>query len=642
MSSLDQKWMSPELKNLNRRIKREFFSNRRSIKYKKLKSKFKKLKRKSVKHFYKEFVSELKTTNPGKWYQMAKKIGVNNQADDGDIMVESLSGLNNLQAANKIGEHFSNISNEYNPIDKAKLPCYLPAPQPPQVTEYEVYERLRKIKKTKSTLPIDIPDKIRKECEVLLAEPLSIILNKCLQDSVYPKLWKQEWVTPAPKVTNPLIISDLRKISCTSDYSKLFEGFIKDWIMEDISSTIDIGQFGGVSGTGTEHMLVCLVDRILKLLDQNTDMSAVIMACLDWAAAFDRQDPTIAIKKFLQLGVRPSLIPLLCSYLSDRTMKVKFNGEVSRLFSLIGGGPQGTLLGQTEYLVQSNDNADCVEPEDRFKYIDDLSVLQLLCLSGLLVDYDFTSHVASDVGTEQKFLPTENFDTQNYLNKISSWTDEHLMKLNAKKCEYMIFSRSEQDFSTRLTVNGTKLERVEVTKILGLYISDDLSWSRNCTEICKNAYSRLSMITRLKYVGVAMEDLIQVYVLYIRSLTEYCSVVYHSRLTEEQSNKLERIQKTCLKVILNEMYVDYQSALEMTGLDSLKKRRLKRCLDFSLKSSIHPRNSKMFPREETNPKHIRNKEKFVVNFAKTSTYKSSTIPFCQRLLNQHFRGKKCQ
>ena len=290
--------------------------------------------------------------------------------------------------------------------------------------------------------------------------------------------------------------------------------------------------------------------------------------------------------------------------------------------------------------MQSNGNADCVEPEDRFKYIDDLSVLQLLCLSGLLVDYDFTSHVASDVGTEQKFLPTENFDTQNYLNKISSWTDEHLMKLNAKKCEYMIFSRSEQDFSTRLTVNGTKLERVEVTKILGLYISDDLSWSRNCTEICKNAYSRLSMITRLKYVGVAMEDLIQVYVLYIRSLTEYCSVVYHSRLTEEQSNKLERIQKTCLKVILNEMYVDYQSELEMTGLDILKKRRLKRCLDFSLKSSIHPRNSKMFPREETNPKHIRNKEKFVVNFAKTSTYKSSTIPFCQRLLNQHFRKKK--
>ena len=294
-----------------------------------------------------------------------------------------------------------------------------------------------------------------------------------------------------PKVTYPKDVTELRKISGTSDYSKLFEGFIKDWIMEDIYNNLDIGQFGGLSGTGTEHMLVCLVDKILKLLDENTDMSAVIMACLDWAAAFDRQDPTIAIQKFLKLGVRPSLIPLLCSYLSDRTMRVKFNGEVSALFALIGGGPQGMLIGQTEYLVQSNDNADWVEPDERFKYIDDLSILQLLCLSGLLVDYDFKSHVATDVGTKQKFLPIENYEMQNSLNKISRWTDENLKKLNANKCDYMIFSRSEQDFSTRLTINGTKLDRAEVSKILGVWISDDLSWSRHCTEICKQAYSRL-------------------------------------------------------------------------------------------------------------------------------------------------------
>ena len=32
------------------------------------------------------------------------------------------------------------------------------------------------------------------------------------------------------------------------------------------------------------------------------------------------------------------------------------------LIILPGGGPQGTLLGLIEYFVQSNDNADCVEP----------------------------------------------------------------------------------------------------------------------------------------------------------------------------------------------------------------------------------------------------------------------------------------
>ena len=148
--------------------------------------------------------------------------------------------------------------------------------------------------------------------------------------------------------------------------------------------------------TGTEHLIVCLVDRILRLLDSNTERSAVIAAFIDWQAAFDRQDPTMAIKKFLELGVRPSLIPILVSYLSDRKMRVKYNNETSSEHSLNGGGPQGTLLGQIEYLVNSNDNADSVDPEDRFKYIDDLSILELIMMTGLLQQYNFHEHVPSD------------------------------------------------------------------------------------------------------------------------------------------------------------------------------------------------------------------------------------------------------
>ena len=120
--------------------------------------------------------------------------------------------------------------------------------------------------------------------------------------------------------------------------------FIKEWVMEDISESLDIGQFGGQSGPGTEHILVCMVDRILRLLE-SVPSAVVIAAMVDWSAAFDRQDPTLAIKKFIKLGVRPSLIPLLVSYLSERKMKVKFNGATSTQHNLIGGGPQGTLLG---------------------------------------------------------------------------------------------------------------------------------------------------------------------------------------------------------------------------------------------------------------------------------------------------------
>ena len=113
-------------------------------------------------------------------------------------------------------------------------------------------------------------------------------------------------------------------------------------------------------------------------------------------------------------------------------MKVKFNGEMSEFMALIGGGPQGTLLGQLEYLVQSNDNADVVSPEDRFKYIDDLSLLQLVCMSGLLMEYDFSQHVASDIGVDDLFLPPDSYPTQETLDSVSNWTKENLMQINEK------------------------------------------------------------------------------------------------------------------------------------------------------------------------------------------------------------------
>ena len=135
------------------------------------------------------------------------------------------------------------------------------------------------------------------------------------------------------------------------------------------------------------------------------------------------------------------------------------------------------------------------------------------------------------------------------------------MKLNEAKCNYLVFSRSQENFATRLSVNIKIIDRLSVTKILGVWISEDLSWSRNCQEITKRAYFRLPMITKLKYVGVSVEDLIDIYILFIRSVTEYCAVAFHSSLTQDQSDKLEAIQRTCLKVILGELYVDYQSAM---------------------------------------------------------------------------------
>ena len=113
-------------------------------------------------------------------------------------------------------------------------------------------------------------------------------------------------------------------------------------------------------------------------------------------------------------------------------------------------------------------------------------------------------------------------------------------------------NQSQEQFATRLTLNDVNLERMGVSKILGLWISEDMSWYRNTREMCLKAYARMSLITKLKYVGVKRDDLIDVYKLFIRSLLEYCCVAFHSSLNLDNIQDIERIQKTAIKVILQE------------------------------------------------------------------------------------------
>ena len=212
------------------------------------------------------------------------------------------------------------------------------------------------------------------------------------------------------------------------------------------------------------------------------------------------------------------------------------------------------------------------------------------------------------------------------------------MKINEKKSHYMVITRSKINFGTRIQMNNTLLENVNESKIVGVWITSNMKWDKNTRELAKKAYMRMSMLTKLKYVGTCTEDLIDTYVRFIRSKLEYCAVVWHSSLTIDQRTTLERVQKTCLRVILGECYVSYEAALEMCNLTTLFQRREDRCLSFVKKCLTHPVHRKLFP--PNNNKFTPNKknkhssrEQFHVNYARTEAYRHSTVPYLQRMLN---------
>ena len=169
--------------------------------------------------------------------------------------------------------------------------------------------------------------------------------------------------------------------------------------------------------------------------------------------------------------------------------------------------------------------------------------------------FDVYSHVPSDVSTDQLFLNTQNIHMQKYLDNVTNWSNNNLMKINEKKSKFIFFNRSKSEFTTRLLVNNIPLERLSVIKLLGVWLQEDMGWEENTKQISIKSYSRIGILGKLKYAGLEIDTLLTIYKLFIRCIPEYCSTAFHTSLTEDQSYRIERIQANCLKVILGENYV---------------------------------------------------------------------------------------
>ena len=125
---------------------------------------------------------------------------------------------------------------------------------------------------------------------------------------------------------------------------------------------------------------------------------------------------------------------------------------------------------------------------------------------------------------------------------------------------------------------GVVIECVKSFKLLGVYISEDLTWGAHYDYIVKKASNRrLYALRSLKKCGVPTPDLVTVYCSLIRSVIEYASALF-ANLPKYLSDALEGIQKRALRIILPNLY--YDEALILSGLSSLEDRRAAACESF--------------------------------------------------------------
>ena len=174
-------------------------------------------------------------------------------------------------------------------------------------------------------------------------------------------------------------------------------------------------------------------------------------------------------------------------------MFVKSHGKYSSKRHLNGGGPQGGTLGIIEFLSQSNLNANSVPEDFRWKWVDNLTFVEIINLVNIgISSYLSKVQVQNDIDINKHYIAPENLETNKHLKYISDWTNTQKIKLNTKKSNNMIFNYTENfQFSTRMNINGGKIDTIEKTKLLGTIITNNLKRDDNTKEIIKKGNMRM-------------------------------------------------------------------------------------------------------------------------------------------------------
>jgi Reverse transcriptase (RNA-dependent DNA polymerase) len=174
---------------------------------------------------------------------------------------------------------------------------------------------------------------------------LTQLFNACLRLGHHPPQWREATVAvvPKPNRTDPSLPKNYRPISLLECLGKLLEKIISTRILFDINfyELVPTTQFGGRNASSTVDAGLCLQHDI-----RTAHASGLVCASLlfDISGFFDNINHHRLVAVFRAMGFPPELVGWLKSFLTDRHVKLKFNGFSSAPYDLKVGTPQGSPI----------------------------------------------------------------------------------------------------------------------------------------------------------------------------------------------------------------------------------------------------------------------------------------------------------
>ena len=543
-------WVTPKLTSLIRQRKNALSTlGKDSARFKDLRNRVQRECKTARARFYNNKVSTLKESNVSRWWKEVKALSGLTASSEWwhQMLGEAIPTVDAL--AERFNEFLCDLTSNFIPLPESAVEL-VPVPQELLVCRGTVFSALRSIKVKKSSGPDPVPAVVWKEFAFELADVIKDLYNSSLEQGVVPVQIKESIVHPLPNCNPPKSVEeDLRPITLTSHLAKVMEGFTLNSLSKQVKDKLDPKQFS-INGKSTVQALVYLLHIILASFDRGDNYARIFFA--DFSKGFDLVDHNALTEELKHLDVSQCLIRWIGAFLSLRPQRVMLNGSLSPPVFPNEGIPQGTRLAPLLFAILVNGLASfwpC-----RVKYVDDTTVFEII------------------PRCSPSYLPC-------MADHICQFATERGMRLNPKKCREMVinFLQFQPTQLGPLQLMGSVVKRVNSYKILGIHVTNDLSWNVHIDYVFKKANKRLYALRLLARSKVPAVDLIAIYCALVRSILEYGSPVW-AALPEYLSDVVEGVQRKALQIVFPGLA--YNEALVASGLQTLATRRVQACVNF--------------------------------------------------------------
>lgn len=583
LSSHDKPWMTPVTKLLLEQ-KWMAFRSKDWQQFSQLKEKLK-LEIRKAKQLW---ANKLKQRSDGLW-KLTQQLSGKSTTNGLDGLVAQYSSPRHLA---EVIAH--SLSTDPTPDGKLIVDDRVDGSQwSPKVTTDEIYRQLRSLKSSKAAGSDNIPSKVYCLLAPFLAAPLKTIFDTSIRKKVFPTEWKKGIVVPVPK-TRPPLLHKLRMITLLPVPAKVLEKLILKSIIHHLEPLYERHQHAFRKNASTTTALVQITDTITSLYD-NTSTAGMGVLSLDFSKAFDNVDHKTLLQKISSIPALKGFQCWLASYLCERHFSVRVGGQLSSLYPVHVGVPQGSVLGPTLFSVLVGDLPDSSVNNNAFvQFADDVNII-----------LEFKSIEAEAIHSK----------VQTQLSQVEEWCSSNHQVLNVDKTRLLLITRKPLREDLELPVPTTK-----TLKILGVHLSNTLQWDFHVSEAVKRASQRLHILRMLKPF-TSSHELHDIYKANIRCLFDYCCPAF-PKLSKKSTGRIKRAEKRAHRIIFGE-----HSNCKCL-LDGLTKRRERLSLKLYhkiLSNSHHLLYAKM-PRQLP---HMRQSN----IYCRTSTRQHSFFPYVTLLHN---------